>query len=417
MKQRAIRIVLVLALWMFFPIGLAHAFTINPDTPDLKLTWNNSLRYNGAMRMQARDPIIANNAQFDQGDALFGRYRTITNRLDWLSEFDLAYRRQYGLRVSATGWYDTAYGRKGRSNPEALGAEAAPVSYTDNKFTSYVKRYYAGPSAELLDAFVFSIFEAGNTVWNVKAGRHALVWGESLFGSTHAISYSQVPGDGMKTISNPGASPKETALPVHQLSMLAQINREVSLVASLGFEWRPNRIPEGGTYFGADGVNEGPNVRRLPPMEGTSGDFGLGLKWSPTGLDGTLGFYARRFDDKGGWLAQAATDGQTRAVYARDIELIGVSLAKNIRGVSVGAELSHRMDGPLTSDAAASAGPAWGYEGARGDTWHGLLNGVASLCPRPFYDSANLAAELAWSGIDRVTRNRPLYRAKGTLDT
>jgi len=393
----------------------AEAFPIPLDSPDFKLTWNNTLRYNGAMRMQARDPRISENATFDQGDALFDRYNTIANRLDWLSEFDLIYRERCGLSVSATAWYDTAYGNRGRSNPEAMGTDAVPTSYTNNAFTHYVRRYYAGPSAELLDAFIFNVFDLGTTVWNVKVGRHALVWGESLIGSTHAISYSQAPSDGMKAVSNPGASAKETALPVTQLSLLVQISRELSLVTHLGLEWRPNRLPEGGTYFGADGVNEGPNVRRLSPIKGESGDLGIGLKWRPTWFDGMFGLYARRFDDKGGWLAQAADEGQTRAVYAHDIGLLGITVSKNIGGISMGAELSHRSDSPLTSDGSASAGSAGGYEGARGDTWHGLLNGVASLGPNLFYDSASLLAELAWSRLDRVTINPQLYRAKGFL--
>lgn len=390
---------------------LAWAFTIDTGSPDFKIVWNNTLRYNWGMRMQDRDPLIANNAIFDQGDALFDRYDTITNRLDLLSEFDLLYRDRYGLRISAAAWYDHAYGDRGRSNPNALGTELVPNSYVDNEFTSYVKRYYAGPSGELLDAFVYGVFDLGDTVWNVKAGRHALIWGESLFGNTHAISFSQVPSDGMKGVTNPGASAKETALPVAQISTIAQITPELSLLGQVGFEWEPTRIPEAGTYFGVDVVNKGPNVNRLSPIEGEAGDLGLGLKWSPEWLDGTLGFYARRFDDKNGWLAQDAGGGQTRAVYARDIDLLGVTLVKRFGQVLVGAELSYRFDDPLSS--AGSAGPEGGYEGARGNTWHGVLNGIVSFSPSAVYDSAFLAAELAWNRLDRVTRNPQLYWAKG----
>jgi hypothetical protein len=43
------------------------------------------------MRIQDRDPLIFNNALYDQGDAIFNRYDLITNRINWLSEFDLSY--------------------------------------------------------------------------------------------------------------------------------------------------------------------------------------------------------------------------------------------------------------------------------------------------------------------------------------
>ena len=393
----------------------SYAMPISTEVPDLQVSWNNSLRYNWGMRMQERNPLIANNALYDQGDALVNRYGTITNRLDWLSELDLSFHERYGLRVTAAAWYDAAYDPHSHSNPNALGAGAAPVSYLNGEFTSAVQRYANGPYAELLDAFVFGSFEIGPAVSNVKLGRHALVWGESLFGSAHAVSYSQVPSDGIKAISNPGASAKETALPLNQLSLLSQINPTVSLVAQLGFEWRPNRLPEGGTYFGADGVNEGPNVNRLAALEGGGGDLGLGLNWRPVWLDGMLGIYGRHFDDKGGWLAQVADGGQTRAVYARDIGLLGVTLSKNIGGTSVGAELSHRSNDPLVSDSAASAGAANGYAGARGDTWHGLINSVTSFGSSPVCQSSVLSAEFTWSRLDRVTHNPELYRAQGYL--
>jgi hypothetical protein len=345
-----------------------NAFPVDTSIPDLKVSWNNSLRYNWGMRMQKPVPLLADNALYDQGDALFNRYDTITNRLDWLSEFNLRLHNRHGLRVTAAAWYDNVYGARGRSNPDALGTGAAPLSYVDNRFTSPVKYLYNGPSAELLDAFIFGAFDVEHTVWNVKLGRHAVIWGESLFGSTHAVSYSQSPSDGIKAIANPGASAKETALPSNQLSVLAQLNPSLSLVGQLGFEWRPNRIPEGGTYFGADGVNEGPNVNRLAALEGRGGELGLGINWRPPWLDGMLGLYLHSFDDKAGWLAQAAGDGLTRAVYARDITLLGLTVTKNIGGTAVGAEVSHRSNDPLVSDGAASAGPGHGYEGARGDT-------------------------------------------------
>jgi len=416
LRQRYSAIIILFGFMgmMIFFTQPSYAFSIFNDYQDMKINWNNSLRYNWGMRMQKRYSRIADNALYDQGDALFDRYDTITNRLDWLSEFDLSYRERYGLRVTAAAWYDEAYGNHGRSNSNALGLVAAPPSYVNNEFTSYVNHYYHGPWAELLDAFVFGAFDVDQTVWNMKIGRHALVWGESLFGSAHAVSYSQAPSDGMKALSNPGASAKETALPLNQFSLLTQISPRISIVAQLGFEWRPNRIPEGGTYFGADGVNEGPNVNRLSAVEGKWGDVGVGIKWSPAWLDGTFGFYARHFDDKGGWLAQAAGGGRTRAVYARDIGLLGVTLAKNIGGVSVGAEISHRSNDPLVSDSTAS-GSANGYEGARGDTWHALINGVISFGPSPFYHSAVFSTEFAWSGLDRVTHNPELFKSLGYL--
>ncbi len=372
----------------------------------------NTLRYQHAWRMQQPDPLIANNGSVDQGDALFDRHDAIAQRVDWLGEMDWLWRDGMGLRVSAAAWFDGAYGGQGRSNPVALPS-AAP-SYANNQFTPYVRRYYRGPSGEFLDAFVFANWAVSDTAWSVKAGRHAVVWGESLFGGTHAITYGQTPVDGMKAVANPGVSAKETALPIHQLSLEAQLTPELALLGQYLLEWRPNRVPEGGTFFGvADAVLMGPNVNRAAAQEGRAGDWGLALKWRPMWLDGTLGVYARRFDDKAGWLAQVYTQGATRAVYARGIGLWGVSLAKNVGGVALGAEVSRRINAPLTSDTAHSALDT--YEGARGNTWHALLNGVLALGPSRLYDSATVSGELAWSGLDKVTSHPELYRSAATL--
>ncbi|WP_075188165.1 DUF1302 domain-containing protein [Teredinibacter haidensis] len=373
------------------------------------IQWANTFRYNWGMRMSERDSRIADHALFDQGDALFDRYDINTNRIDWFSELDIHFPGRYGARLTAAAWYDEAYGTYGKSNPDALGGHIFPDSYENGEFSSYVKRYYAGPSAELLDAFVFGAFDVGVTVWNVKLGRHAVVWGESLFGNTNAVSYSQVPNDGMKGITNPGASAKETALPLSQFSVLAQLTPELSVVGQYSAEWRASRLPEGGTYFGLDVANQGPNVNRLSSLDGEKGDLGLGLIWRSRMLDSTVAIYHRQFDDKTGWLAQPTGGGQTRAVYAKDISLQGVSLAKNIGGASLGAELSHRRHMPLVSSGSM---PSDRYEGAKGETWHSVINALVSIGPSPWYDSAILLSEVNWSRLDKVTDNSELFRAQ-----
>lgn len=411
-KRRVASLVTVVSLGL---AALAHA---DEDAGEdaLQLRFNQTLRYTLAQRIAGRDDRIARNATTDQSDALFGRNDLIANRLDWLGELDLIYQARHGLRLSAAAWSDGAYGGHGSSSPTALGSAASPLSYSQsNRFTPYVRRYYAGPSAEFLDAFAFTAFDLGESTWNVKFGRHAVVWGESLFGSAHAVAYGQTPSDGLKAIANPGASAKETALPIHQASLVVQVNPQLSLLAQRLFEWRPNRLPEGGTYFGvSDAALAGPDVQRLAPREGKGGDWGLGVKWSPDWLDGTLGAYVRHFDDKAGWVAQAARS-DTVAVFARGIELWGLTLARNLGGVAVGAELSHRHNGPLTSVTNASAPGS--FEGARGDTWHGLFNAVALLGPSAGYDSAALSGELSWSRLDRVTQNAAYYRARGYTAT
>ncbi|MGP3791514.1 DUF1302 domain-containing protein [Pseudomonas sp. B392_1p] len=390
--------------------GQAHGFEVDLGDSDFRLRWDNTLRYNWGMRLQDRSHLIdrAAGGAFDQSNAAFDRHDTITNRLDLLSEVDLRYQDRFGARLSASAWYDDAYAGK---NPATV---PGGTSYVNNHYSGVVKRYYAGPSGEILDAYVYGRFDLGDMPLDVRAGQHSVIWGEGMFGSTNAISYSQAPNDSRKATDNPGASAKETALPVDQLSSILQVNDELILAAQYLFEWKPNRIPEGGTYFaGSDAILEGPNVGRGKAIEGDKGDYGLALRWRPDWFDGTLGAYYRRFDEKSAWVSQVdAASGLARAVYAKDIDLYGISASSNLGGVAVSGELSYRKNMPLNSSGLA-ADQANGLEGARGSTWHAVVNAVKTFGDTPFFDSASLSGELSWARLDKVTDNRDAYRARG----
>jgi hypothetical protein len=148
------------------------------------------------------------------------------------------------------------------------------------------------------------------------------------------------------------------------------------------------------------------------------GEFGLSARWSPDVLDGTVGFYYRRFADKvpQGLLTSVAPR-EYRLIYAGDVDLFGISLAKNIAGVSVGTELSYRRNTPLL---APILGPAPGAvlatgetPGPRGDTMHGLINALGTVSKTPLFDAASWAAELTWSHWDTVRSGRNLFQAIG----
>jgi hypothetical protein len=385
-----------------------QAFQLDIDNPDLAVRWDNTLRGNLGMRLQHRSGSIDNAFGFpyDQSNARFDRGDFITKRIDWLSELDVRYQGRYGLRLSGAGWYDDAYGRYAAHT-------ANPSAYVNDEYTSVVRRYYHGPSGELLDAYVFGRLDAGTVPVDLRVGRQAVIWGEGLFGSTNAVSYSQVPNDGRKAAANPGASAKETALPMQQVSAVAQITDEMTLAGTYSLQWNPNRLPEGGTYFAAaDTILEGPNnASREGAVQGRGGDVGVSLRWRPSWLDqGTLGFYYRNFDEKNSWANQVnAATGRRRAVYAKDVELYGLSLTKVVAGVSVGTELSYRRKMPLNSAGAVGVDSY----GARGDTVHALLNGVMTFGQSAAYSSASLAAEVGMSHLVRVTENASVFKVRG----
>jgi hypothetical protein len=210
----------------------------------------------------------------------------------------------------------------------------------------------------------------------------------------------------------------------------------------------------------------GPDLRPKA-NSGSLGDWGISGRWSPHWLDGTVGAYYRVTTDImpqlmltqgvaalpvatctaiGGAVvvpgvciinknATNATDltqkgkmGEYNAVYGNDIKIMGLTLSKNIEGVSVGAELSYRQNMPLISEAvvvlpaplvpsvkgsiATTAVPTEGTPGALGDTMHGILNAVYILPRTPLFDTATISGELTWMQWLKVTQNEAVFKGR-----
>jgi hypothetical protein len=407
------------------------AFEIPTGNADLSLRWDNTVRLNYAQRVEGRDSKIGNSALADEGTFSFDNGDAVAQRIDLLTELDVVYRKRYGARVSGAAWYDAAYGNTSRSNPNPPLVNIP--SYIGNQYSSTTKRFYHGPSGEILDAFLFGGIDLGEVPVNAKAGRHTIYWGESLFlgGHIHSIAYAQNPLDLQKGFATPGTEAKELFRPLNQLSMQAQLTETLSVAAQYALEWESARFPEGGTYLGpVDFAFNGPDRQFLSPALGFAsrgapsepdqrGDWGLAARWSPAWLDGTLGFYYRNYSDKLPQLLLTAAGPNASVynlIYTGDIDLFGVSLAKNIGGVSIGTEVSYRRNTPLNYQVfgVAPGLPAPGEtKGPRGDTWHVLVNAVGVIAKTPVFDAASYAGELVYSRWSKVRSGENLFNAEG----
>jgi len=476
--------------------GNARAFEIDTGNPDVSLRWDNTVRYNLGVRTQGQDAAITGNANADDGDRNFSNGSVVTNRFDVLSEMDLVWQRKFGVRASATGWYDFAYqSLDGRNTASANTlVNGLPVA---GVLSPYAQRYAKGVSGEMLDWFAFGNFEVGEVPVNVKLGQHTVYWGESVFllGLVHGIAYSQNSVDQWKGLATPGSEAKELFRPRGGLTVQAQPTKELSLAGQWFYNWQAVRAPESGAYlenldplnFGGNSFITGANpfaalIPGAPAMlrlwnnnvvepsrySGSLGDFGVSARWSPQWLDGTLGFYYRNATDIlpqlfaipgvatlpaatcaaiGGTVLAPTTclinknattvadlqkygkAGTYQTGYGNNIHLYGLSLSKNIGGVSVGAELSYRQNMPLASDAvnvlpaalvpltpgsiSTASIPANGdVAGALGNTWHGLVNGIVTLPATALFDTANLTVEVAGMHLQSVTQNAAVYKGR-----
>ncbi len=415
--------------------GPAGAFEFETGKDDVQVRWDNTFRYNYGRRVDAQNALTIANPNWDDGDRNFAKGSSVTNRLDILSEFDAVFQRRHGVRLSAAGWYDQAYAG-GFDNTSVATSNRLVNGRPGLGLSPYADRWFHGPSGEILDAFVFGGFDIGDIAVNLRAGQHTVNWGEALLGggAIHGIAYAQAPLDQAKALATPGIEAKELYRPLPQLSATVQATPELSFAGQYYFGWDATRLPESGTYLaaqdpllrGADSLvlAPGPTAATRAP-HGTDvtprdrGDWGLAARWSPEWLDGTVGLYWRNFSDKLPQLNLIATAPRSYFFsYGSDIDMYGVSLAKNLGGVSFGLDLNYRRNMPLLSEQAvvtAATRPGEGETGgARGSTWHGVFNAVGILGKTPLYDSAAVAGELTWNRWNSVSQGANLFKGRDT---
>ncbi len=411
----------VLAIAAFLGVcSNADAFEVKTGNEDIKINWDNSIRYNLGYRIGKADENVLANPDLDDGERNF-KTGFVASRVDLLSEMDISYQRKFGIRLSGAGWYDQVYHNHLRDDMSTSNA----IDSNGNKIAinSYTKDYNAGPNGELLDAFAFGKFEIAEIPIQVKVGRNTQFWGEGLMlnAGLNGIAYAQSPLDIAKGYAVPNTSIKELFRPLNNISVTAQPTSTLTVMGQYFLEWEPNRYPEAGSYMApydylfnggvgsqqyyAFGLTRGNDIR---PKD--VGDWGIGLRWNPEMLNGTtFGLYYRNFSDK---MPQAHADidnGQLRFAYADNIDLVGISYSQQILGVSVGGEFSYRHNMPLLNQGAAvtAAGlPKGGnVSTARGDTLHAVLNFLGLINKTPLFDSASWIAEFNWGNYLRVTKD------------
>jgi hypothetical protein len=404
-------------------VPLAWSTEFDTGNPDLKLRWDNTVKYSAAFRLKSQDPAQVVDANTDDGDRNFNK-GLINNRVDLLSELDLSYKDS-GVRVSGAAWYDAVYNRQ---NDNDSPATASQVSVAHDQFTDAARRLH-GRKAELLDAFAYTRFDVGQMPATVRLGRHTVLYGETLFFGDNGIAGGQAPVDVVKLLSVPGTQFKELLMPVNQVSGQLQINPNFTIGGYYQFEWRSNRIPASGSYFSAaDYVGPGAERFFAPGSFGhvyfdrvddirpkNSGQGGLQLRYRPSSEIAEFGFYLTRYHDKDFNLYLMPSEvpdlpsiGGYRHVFGEDIKAFGASASTTLAGANVALEVSTRHDAPLVSDpvVAFGAGNTTGTAAyAIGNTAHANVSAIYVMNGSPLWDGGSLLAEVAWNRVLSVTKN------------
>jgi hypothetical protein len=403
----------------------SSATSMTSDDPDVKIRWDNTVKYSNAFRLGRQSAFVTADANADDGSRNFGR-GLISNRVDWLSEFDGSYKN-FGMRVSGAAWYDTVYNR---TNDNDSSATSNNVSVPYNEFTK-ATRDRMGRKAELLDAFVYAKGSLGDMNGTIRLGRHSLLFGESLFFGANGIANAQGPIDLVKLLSVPGSQFKEVLRPVPQVSGQLQLTPDLSASAYYQFRWEQSVLPPAGSYLNTlDFVGEG--AERLGPfLRGhdieprNSGQGGLQLRYRIADWDTEIGVFAARYHDKtpNVYLTlNPATLAPSNLIhaYAEGIRTFGVSVNKMVGTMSLAGEVSVRDNAPLVTDpqvvvagmADARGRPAY----AVGKTLHAQVSAVHLLETSSLWQGGTFLFEAAWNRRASISANPKALDPNTTRD-
>lgn len=412
----------------------AHAFEFDTENPDLRVRWDNTLKYSAAWRTKDQsDKLIEGQTALNQddGDRNFDK-GLISNRLDLFSEMDITYKN-VGARLSGAAWYDDVYNR-GTDNNDPTRANSYSVSY--DEFTHDTRDLH-GRKGELLDAFLFGKTDIGDMQATGRVGQYAMQWGESLFYGMNGIAGGMAPIDVVKALSVPNTQFKELIRPVQQISGQLQLTPDVSIGAYYQFEWEANRLPAAGSYFStSDSFGDGnerlfigaplfPGAQPLAFYHGNdkeakdSGQGGVQLRWRTESVD--WGLYAIRFHDKNPQLnvrpdfanlnPQSGKAGEYFWVYPEGIESLGASFSTTVGNYNIAGEVSTRWNQPLASTNQHALAPGESINNddaplyATGKTLHANISWLSSLEPNFIVPEANFLGEIAWNRVMSVSKN------------
>lgn len=407
-----------------------HAFQIDTGDSELKLRWDNTVKYTTAFRLKDQSPGLntSHDDNQDDGDQNFDK-GLISNRVDLLTEFDGSYKN-LGFRVSGAAWYDDVYHQD--TDNDSGTSNHTPAS----EFSDETKEVMGGDT-DLLDAFVYGRFDFNEGTATVRLGRHTLLWGESLFYGANGIAGGMAPINVVKLQSVPNTTFKDAALPIGKLSVDLPLNDLVSVSGYVGYEYEKTQLPPAGSYFSASDALEGERIvvggplgfERDADMEPSDyGQYGLNVRWYDEDLDSDFGLYAIRYH------AFTPSQNNLRAnppsgpgapdfdsyswAYHEGIRAFGASIATSIDNWSVAGEISYRENQPLASGPnALTVNPVPGYYTfnntdnpgyAVGRTAHAQVSWIASLDPNFISDETSFIGEIAWNTRIGVDKNEHL---------
>lgn len=375
----------------------APAFQFGNAT--LSGSWDNTLSYGIASRVQGRDPELLGPASttLPNGDAppgsLGGTAYSVngdngnlnydkgvfSNGFRLTSELELEHASGFGAFVRGLAFYDFENEDNAREKIDLTDAAQSLV----------------GSDARLLDAYVFASFDIGGTPAEIRLGRQVLNWGESTF-IQNGISVIN-PID-VTQIRTPGAELRNALEPIGMVWGSVGIGENGTLEGFYEYEWDETDPEPSGAYFSTNdfatdggsklmlGFGSVPDIVPFGPQAAArigaspvgvavprgddvdpedGGQFGLSYQvFMPNWADTELGFHFINYHSRlpiisavtgtpqGLGSGDYAGSARYFIEYPEDIQLFGLSFNTQLgtSGWALQGEVSTRFDAPLQVD-------------------------------------------------------------------
>ncbi len=238
-RRRLSALALALAAASTFAIRDADAVEFSNESGSLTGSWDTTLSYGQAWRIESRDCRLIATANggcgrspnIDDGNLNYGT-DMYSSAFKAVTELSVNYR-QVGAFVRASGFYD-------------LEVQDSP---TDRTPLTASARDLVGSYTRLLDAFAYARFDLGSMPAELRLGRQAVSWGESTFiqNGISVINHFDV-----AALRVPGSELKEGFLPQEMVNFSVQFSDRWSAQAIYLTDWNAT-IPEAtGSYFSSN---------------------------------------------------------------------------------------------------------------------------------------------------------------------
>ena len=201
------------------------------------------------------DSLIGINS--DDGDRNYDR-GLVSNASKFTSELELD-SGSFGMFARVTGFLDF----------ENQNGEREYIALTEEA------KDRVGKDLELLDAYVTGAFDVGDTLADVRLGKHVLNWGESTF-IQNGINVIN-PFDVSK-LRTPGSELREALEPVPLVSLAVAPTETLSLEGFYQLQWAGTEPDPSGTYFSTNDYGTPGGTRAFLDLPGANvSDMGGGF--------------------------------------------------------------------------------------------------------------------------------------------